>query len=228
LADLDVVVQPPQTIAGQNIAPDALEATQGNQLRSEGFDGAAIVMLGGPDGGETIGYWSRFCMSDDVGHWVGELVHQPNLSNLPDLWDFDKNYPGESMGTFDQESELYGATHFSAWTKRLIEWLDPSTVPLHLGRVADYTLHANSLIQPPPAPRVTAVQIGQQVPYLMVEGRLRADQFDMNISSEGVIVYQVQTSGCPVGSPLSAPATSTATARATFSGAKAAAAPQSG
>jgi hypothetical protein len=26
------------------------------------------VMLGGPDGGETIGYWSRFCMSDDVGH----------------------------------------------------------------------------------------------------------------------------------------------------------------
>jgi hypothetical protein len=87
-----------------------------------------------------------------------------------------------------------GATHFSAWTKRLIEWLDPSTVPLHLGRVADYTLHANSLIQPPPAPRVAAVQIGQQVPYLMVEGRLRADQFDMNISSEGVIVYQVQTS----------------------------------
>jgi hypothetical protein len=200
LADLDVVVQPPQTIAGQNIAPDALEATQGNQLRSQGFDGAAIVMLGGPDGGETIGYWSRFCMSDDVGHWVGELVHQPNLSNLPDLWDFDKNFPGESMGTFDQESELYGATHFSAWTKRLIKWLDPSTVPLHLGRVLDYTLQANSLIQPPPAPRVAAVQIGQQVPYIMVEGRLRADQFDMNISSEGVIVYQVQTSD-PTGQP---------------------------
>ena len=97
---------------GKNVEPNVLEATMGNQLRASGFDGAAIVMLGGPDGGETIGYWSRFCMSDDLGHWVGELVHQPNLSNLPDLWDYDQEYPGESMGTFDQESELYGATHF--------------------------------------------------------------------------------------------------------------------
>ena len=205
LADLSIVVQPPQSVVGTdvgglNVAPDVLEATMGDQLRAEGFDGAAIVMLGGPDGGETTGYWSRFCMSDDVGHWVGELVHQPNLSNLPDLWDYDKNYPGESMGTFDQESEVYGATHFSAWTKRLIQWLDPSTVALHVGRAADYTLQANSLIQPPPAPRVTAVQIGLQAPYLMVEGRLRADQFDMNISSEGVIVYQVQTND-PTGQP---------------------------
>src|ERR1039457_2034195 len=76
VADLDVVVEPPQTIEGQDIAPDALEATMGDQLRAQGFDGAAIVMLGGPYGGETIGFWSRFCMSDDLGHWVGELVHQ--------------------------------------------------------------------------------------------------------------------------------------------------------
>ena len=131
-------------------------------------------------------------------------MHQPNLSNLPDLWDYDQEYPGESMGTFDQESELYGATHFSAWTKRLIKWLDPSTVSLHLGGMADYTLHAVGLIQPPPAGRVTAVQIGQQVPYLMVEARLRADQFDVNISSEGVIVYQVQTSD-PTGEPQLVP-----------------------
>ena len=32
----------------------------------------------------------------------------------------------------------------------------------------------------------------------MVEARLRADQFDVNIPSEGVIVYQVQTSD-PLG-----------------------------
>ena len=53
LADLDVVVLPPQTIAEQNVPPDALEATMGAQLRSEGFVGAAIVMLGGPGGGDT-------------------------------------------------------------------------------------------------------------------------------------------------------------------------------
>jgi hypothetical protein len=205
LADLDVVVQLPEAVVGTgadgtNVAPDVLEAKLGNLLRANGFDGAAIVMLGGPRGGTTLGYWSRFCMSDDVGHWVGELVHQTNLCALPDLSDFSKNFPGEDMGTFDQESLVYGATHFSAWTKRTIKWLDPSTVPLHIGRVADYTLHAISLIQPPPAGRIAAVQIGQQVPYLMVEARLRADQFDINISSEGVIVYQVQTSD-PLGNP---------------------------
>ena len=197
LADLDVVVQQPQTIAGQDIAPDALEATMGAQLRSEGFDGAAIVMLGGPDGGETIGYWSRFCMSDDLGHWVGELVHQTGLCALPDLFDFTNEYPEENMVGFDQEAG-YLATHFSGWTKRAIQWFDPSTIPLHKGQRADYTLHAISLIQPPPTGRIAALQAGQQVPYFMVEARLRADQFDVNIPSEGVIVYQVQTTD-PLG-----------------------------
>jgi hypothetical protein len=32
LADLDLVVQEPQTIAGQDIPPDALEATMGDKL----------------------------------------------------------------------------------------------------------------------------------------------------------------------------------------------------
>jgi hypothetical protein len=197
LADIDVVVQLPETIEGKDIPPDALEGTKGNLLRANGFDGAAIVMLGGPGGGQSTGYWSRFCMSDNLGNWVGELVHQTNLCNLPDLFDFTDKFPDENMGAFDQEAG-YAATHFSAWTKRAIGWLDPSTVSLHIGGVADYTLHAISLIQPPPAGRIAALQIGQQVPYLMVEARLRADQFDINIPSEGVIVYQVQTSD-PLG-----------------------------
>ena len=197
LADIEVVVQPPETIEGKDIAPDALEATKGNLLRANGFDGAAIVMLGGPGGGQSTGYWSRFCMSDNLGNWVGGLVHQTNLCNLPDLFDFTDKYPDEKVDFFDQEAG-YMATHFSAWTKRAIGWLNPSTVPLHIGRVADYTLHAISLIQPPPAGRIAALQIGQQVPYLMVEARLRADQFDINIPSEGVIVYKVQTSD-PLG-----------------------------
>src|ERR1700730_10389236 len=84
LADIEVVVQPPETIEGKAIATDAVGATKGNLLRANGFDGAAIVMLGGPGGGQSTGYWSRFCMSDNLGNWVGELVHQTNLCNLPD------------------------------------------------------------------------------------------------------------------------------------------------
>jgi len=43
-----------------------------------------------------------------------------------------------------------------------------------------------------------AVRIGSQVPFLMVEARQKVDQFDANINSEGVIVYQIQTSD-PLG-----------------------------
>jgi hypothetical protein len=42
------------------------------------------------------------------------------------------------------------------------------------------------------------VQVGDQVPYLMVEARLQADQFDINIPNEGVIIYRVQTTD-PLG-----------------------------
>jgi hypothetical protein len=198
LADLDVVVLHPQTIAEEDVPPDALEATMGAKLRSEGFVGAAIVMLGGPGGGETAQLsdfaWSRFSMSDDLGNWVGELLHQTNLCDLPDLFDFAGNYPAdENMGPFDQEAG-YKATHLSAWTKRGVGWLDPSTVALHPGGVAEYLLHSASLIQPPPTGRVAAVQVGTEVPYLMVEARLQADQFDINIPNDGVIVYRAQTS----------------------------------
>ena len=202
LADFDVVVLPAQTIAEENVPPDALEATMGAQLRSEGFVGAAIVMLGGPGGGSTVPLsnfaWSRFCMSDNLGNWVGELLHQTNLCDLPDLFDFAGNYPtGDNMGPFDQEAG-YEATHLSAWTKRAVGWLDPSTVAMHPGGVATYTLQSASLIQPPPTGRVAAIQIGAAVPYLMVEARLWADQFDINIPNEGIIVYRVQTSD-PLG-----------------------------
>jgi hypothetical protein len=202
LADLDVIVLPAQTIAEEDVPPDALEATMGTQLRSEGFVGAAIVMLGGPGGGSTSQLsdfaWSRFSMSDDLGVWVGEILHQTNLCDLPDLFDFAGQYPSdENMGPFDQEAG-YQATHLSAWTKRAVGWLNPSTVALHGGGVADYELHSVSLIQPPPTGRIAAVQIGTTVPYLMVEARLQADQFDINIPNEGVIVYRVQTTD-PLG-----------------------------
>lgn len=49
-----------------------------------------------------------------------------------------------------------------------------------------------SLVQPP-HDLVSGVQIGSTVPYLMVEARKMADQFDGIIPKEGVIVYRVQT-----------------------------------
>ena len=99
-------------------------------------------------------------MSDNLGAWVGEILHQThNLCDLPDLFDW-----GGNMGPFDQEAG-YLATHLSGWTKRAVGWLDPSTVALHLGQAAEYTLHSISLIQPPPTGRIAAVQIGAQVPY---------------------------------------------------------------
>ena len=162
----------------------------GTQLRSEGYDGAAIVFPGGACGETTVNTsfnWTRICMGDPLANWVGELLH--NQCNLPDLFDYAGD---DSMGAFDQEAG-YAATHISAWTKRAVGWLDPSAVALHPSGVAEYTLHSASLIQPPPPGRVTAVQIGSQVPYLMVEARLKADQFDINIPNEGVIVYRVQT-----------------------------------
>ena len=135
-------------------------------------------------------------MGDDLGGWVGELLH--NQCNLPDLFDYAGDYQsGDNMGPFDEEAG-YEATHPSAWTKRAVGWLDPSAVALHSGGVAEYTLYSVSLIQPPPTGRVTAVQIGAEVPYLMVEARLQADQFDINIPNEGVIVYRVQTTD-PLG-----------------------------
>ncbi len=82
----------------------------------------------------------------------------------------------------------------SAWTKRGVGWLEPSTVALHPGGVEEYALHSASLIQPPPTGRVAAVQVGTDVPYLIIEARLQADQFDINIPNEGVIAYRVQTS----------------------------------
>jgi len=48
--------------------------------------------------------------------------------------------------------------------------------------------HATRLAQP--TRRVAAVKIGANVPGLMVEVRLMADQFDTGIPKEGVIVYR--------------------------------------
>jgi hypothetical protein len=140
-------------------------------------------------------------MAESLGVWAMELMHvltgfddircQPQFVDCPnDLGD---------IGNFDEMAFSRG-THPSAYTKAAIQWLDASAIANHTGRAADYALHAVGLPQPPPSGRSTAVRIGSQVPYLMVEARLKVDQFESKsqfepgIPSEGVIVYRIQTS----------------------------------
>lgn len=189
-ADLDVVVMPMMTVDQQDVPPAVLEPQLGPGLRTQGFDAAAIVMLGGPGSGTSAGFWSRFVMAEDVGVWAMEFMH--SLTGFRDLYLF-----GGNMGSFDEMAASSG-THPSAYTKTAIGWLDASAIAIHDSAQASYALHSVGLVQPPPSGRVAAVRIGTQVPYLMVEARQRVDAFDAGIDSEGVIVYRVQTAD-PLG-----------------------------
>ena len=189
-ADLDAVVMPMATIDQQDVPATILEAQLGSQLRDQGFNAAAIVMLGGLGAGTSSGFWVRFVMLEGVGVWAMEFMH--SLTGFADLYPFNGN-----MGSFD-EMACACATHPSAYTKAAIDWLNLSAIAQHTGPTASYDLHSVGLIQPPPSGRSAAVRIGSLAPYLMVEARQRVDQFDNNIPSEGVIVYRVQTSD-PLG-----------------------------
>jgi hypothetical protein len=171
----------------QDVPVGFLEGQLGAQLRSQGFDAAAIVMLGGPGAGtaQSGGFWARFVMLEAVGVWAMEFMHV--LTAFRDLYPFNGN-----MDKFDEMACACG-THPSAFTKAAIGWLDHSSIAQHTRTSASYDLHSVGLVQPPPAGRVAAVQIGALAQYLMVEARQQVDQFDRNIPSEGVIVYRVQT-----------------------------------
>jgi hypothetical protein len=189
-ADLDAVVLPMATVDQQDVPPTILDAQLGAQLRSQGFDAAAIVMLGGPGAGTSSGFWVRFVMLEGVGVWAMEFMH--SLTGFGDLYPFNGN-----IGAFDEMACGCG-THPSAFTKAAIGWLDASAIAHHAGNATNYDLHAVGLVQPPPSGRRAAVRIGSNVPYLMVEARQKVDQFDRNIPSQGVIVYRVQTTD-PLG-----------------------------
>jgi len=192
VADLDAIVTERHSVDLQDVAPSILDGEIGARLRAEGCDAAAIVMLGGPGAGSNSGFWSRFVMLERVGIWAMELMH--GLTGFTDIYPFgdDVDQQDPVMGLYDEMSAA-GGTHPSAYTKAGIQWLERATIAEHTGRAGVYALHAISLAQPPPTGRVAAVKIGAGVPYLMVEARLMADQFDAGIPKEGVIVYAVQT-----------------------------------
>jgi len=147
-----------ETIDQQDVPPDALEAKLGARLRGEGFDAAAIVMLGGPGAGTNAGFWSRFVMREGLGVWAMEVMH--GLTGFGDLYPF-----GGNMDSFDEMAGVKG-THPSSFTKAAIGWLDSSAIRRHAG-AASYDLHSVGLVQPPPSGRAAAVRIGARVPYVM-------------------------------------------------------------
>lgn len=198
-ADLDAVVMPRNSVNQQDVPVDFLEAQLGSQLRAQGFNAAALVMLGGLGAGtsQRSGFWARFVMLEGVGVWAMEFMHC--LTGFNDLYVFNGN-----MDRFDELACACG-THPSAYTKAAIGWLDGSVIAFQGIQTANYDLHSLGLVQPPPSGRVAAVRIGSQIPYLMVEARQRVDQFDANIPSEGVIMYRVQTSD-PLGTAQNATA----------------------
>ena len=163
VADLDAVVLSMQTVDAQDVPANALEGQLGSTLRDQGFDAAAIVMLGGPGAGTNAGFWSRFVMAEGVGVWAMELIH--GLTGFGDLYPF-----GGDMGGFDEMACSCG-THPSAYTKAAIGWLERGAIAAQNGRSARHELHSVGLTQPPPSGRSAAVRIGASVPYLMVEAR---------------------------------------------------------
>ena len=83
-ADIDPVVLPMKTINRIDVLADQFEAELGGSLRSEGFDHACLVMLGGVGAGTNAGFWSRFVMKEHTGVWAMEMIH--GISGMRDLY----------------------------------------------------------------------------------------------------------------------------------------------
>ena len=177
-----------RTLDQQDVPPDVFESELGDQLRGQGFDACALVMLGGPGAGtgQRGGFWARFVMAEGLGTWAMELMHV--LTGFDDLYPF-----GGNLGPYD-EMASNGGSHPTVYTKAAIGWLDRDAIATSGSPHARYPLHAVSLPQPPPPGEVTAIRVGgPAAPYLMIEARRRTDQFDARIPAEGVIAYRVQT-----------------------------------
>lgn len=203
-ADIDPAVVRMQTVDRQVVEADDLEGVLGDQLRSQGFDGAVLVMLGGRGAGTNRGFWSRVVMAESNGVWLMEMMH--GLTRVADFYHYDSDTdPADrSIDSFEQMSAS-GQTHPTAYVKNELGWLDGATILRHDGASTEYDLQHVSLAQPPAAGRAAAVRIGDGSPFVLVESRLMTDQFEVGmpslpaelkeygIASEGVIAYRVQT-----------------------------------
>lgn len=188
-ADLEGHVLPIQQTDRIDVPPTAFADRFESRLREQGFDAAALVMLGQPPSGTADSgmFWVRFVMAEGAGVWAMEFIHI--LSGLGDLRSFGADITRD-LGSYDVMSSAFN-THPTSYTKRDVGWLDPDSVTRHAVRSAVYNLHVTALAQPAPAGRTTAVEVGAQPPVLMLEARRMVDQFDAGIRAEGVIVYEL-------------------------------------
>jgi hypothetical protein len=224
-ADLEGVVRDMVFVDQKDIPPNHLGSQVKEQLQREGFDAAALVLLGGINAGQGEkdgGFWARFTMAEGVGVWAMELTHV--LANFMDLYTNDQ--PND-LGSFDNMDFGWG-THPTAYTKVQLGWLDPSAIELQTDARAEYDLHAIGLVQPAPTGRTTAVQINSNGNPFFVESRLRVDRYEgpnewdqlnrqwvkgrggtmtdnvqtgAGITSEGVIVYEYAGRQNPAAPP---------------------------
>jgi hypothetical protein len=183
---------------------------------SHGFDYAMVVIPHsfGPDRGgfawmdqsPAVNGFANFCrvpmftdpaltMIPQIGLWAMELLHI--VTGLGDLYNV-----APQMGPFDNMACNCG-THPSAHTKSLMGWIpEARAIRRHeLGQTERYSLHAVSLMQPPPPWRATAVWVPSKksLAHFLIEARLATDNYDgaspisSGIPNEGVIVYEVQS-----------------------------------
>ena len=193
-ADIEGEVQPMETVNIQDVPPSFLAGKLEQSLRDQGFDAAALVMLGGACAGQGDpgGFWARFVMAEGVGVWAMELTHV--LVNFVDLYS-DIVVPRD-LKPYDNMAGANGV-HCTAYSKTLLGWLDPSAIVEVTGSSASYDLYALGLVQPPAPGRVTAIKADGGGRTVFAEARLRVDQYDggnqwnaVGIPGEGVIVYE--------------------------------------
>lgn len=196
-ADLDAAVLATQISDTDDTLPGEFEAALGDQLRSQGFDHAAMVTLSG-GGGTNGGFWSRFRLNEGTGVWAMEILH--GITRFPDLYHFDNDVdPADrEIGRFD-EMAASALTHPTIFTKTHLGWADPEGTVQHNDSIASYNLQLGGLPQPPAGGRVAAVKIGSGEPHMLIEARAKNDPFDNGIGSEGVIAYRVQWENPVIG-----------------------------
>jgi hypothetical protein len=225
-ADLDGVVRDVVFVDQKDVPPNHLGAQVKQQLQGEGFDAAALVLLGGTNAGQGEkdgGFWARFTMAEGVGVWAMELIHV--LANFMDLYTNDK---ANDLNSFDN-MDLGMGTHPTAYTKVQLGWLDASAIVVQSDPRAEYDLHSIGLVQPAPTGRTTAVQVNAGGRQFFIESRQRVDRYEgpsqwdqlnrrwekaarggtmtdnvqtrAGIASEGVIVYEYAGRQNPAARP---------------------------
>ncbi len=162
-------------------------------------------MLGGVGAGTNNGFWSRFVMKEHTGVWAMEMIH--GITGMKDLYHLAGyiDPPERDIARFDEMSRAR-LSHPTAFSKRMLGWLDSSAIATAEDPVNVVDLQSIGFMQPAVAGRASAIQVGHDVAYLMIEARQMNDQFETGvwgtinpgfqpgIGKDGVIVYRVQTS----------------------------------